>query len=277
MTGYNYGGYFPTVLPLQAQNAGFYDAFVSVLNATGSSLVFSTYLGGSFDEVGRGISLDPSGNAYVTGGTFSLDFPTTSGSYQPSYGGGPYDAFVTKISLVPSPSLTISPSSYKFGNQVIGTTSAPQTTTLTNVGAAGLMVTGVVASGDFAETDTCVSSSPIAANGTCSVSVTFTPTATGTRTGSLTITDNATIRPQTVTLTGTGVGAVASLSPTSLSFGNQVDSTSERGADGYAIEHGQRHAQRHERDHRRDEQQRLYSDQQLRRRAWRRAPVAPSA
>jgi hypothetical protein len=225
VTGYNYGGDFPTVLPLQAQNAGFYDAFVSVADATGSSLAFSTYLGGSLDEEGLGISLDPSANAYVTGGTFSLDFPITSGSYQPSYGGGPYDAFVAKVSLVPSPSLSISPSSYTFGNQVIGTTSAPQTATLTNVGAAGLMVTDVVASGDFAETNTCVASSPIAANGTCSVSVTFTPTATGTRTGSLAITDNATIRPQTVTLTGTGVGAAASLSPITLSFGNQVDST----------------------------------------------------
>jgi hypothetical protein len=225
VTGYNYGGDFPTVLPLQAQNAGFYDAFISVLDATGNSLAFSTYFGGSLDEVGRGISLDPSGNAYVTGATFSLDFPITSGSFQPSYGGGPYDAFVSKVSLVPSPSLSISPSSYTFGDQVIGTTSAPQTATVTNVGAAGLMVTDVVASGDYAETDTCVSSSPIAANGTCSVSVTFTPTAAGTRTGSLTITDNATIRPQTVTLSGTGVGAAASLSPTTLSFGNQVDST----------------------------------------------------
>jgi hypothetical protein len=225
VTGYNYGGDFPTVLPLQAQNAGFYDAFISVLDATGSSLAFSTYFGGSLDEEGHGIALDPSGNAYVTGGTFSLDFPITSGSFQPSYGGGPYDAFVAMVSLVPSPSLSILPSSYKFANQVIGTTSAPQTATLTNVGAAGLVVTDVVASGDFAESDTCVSSSPIPANGTCSVSVTFTPTAPGTRSGALTITDNATIRPQTVILTGTGVGAVASLSPTTLSFGNQVDST----------------------------------------------------
>ncbi|MGO8734679.1 MAG: choice-of-anchor D domain-containing protein [Terriglobia bacterium] len=225
VTGYNYGGYFPTALPLQAQNAGFYNAFVSVLNATGSSLVFSTYLGGSSDDFGRGISLDPSGSAYVTGATFSLDFPTTSGSYQPAYEGGPYDAFVTKMSLVPSPSLLISPSSYKFANQAVGVTSSPQTATLTNVGAAGLVVTGVVASGDFAETGTCISSSPIAANGACTGSVTFTPTAIGARTGALTITDNANIRPQTVTLTGMGMGAATSLSPTILSFGNQADST----------------------------------------------------
>jgi hypothetical protein len=225
VTGYNYGGAFPTVCPLQAQNAGFYDAFISVLNATGSSLAFSTYLGGSLDEEGYGIALDPSGNAYVTGGTFSLDFPITPGSYQPSYAGGPYDAFVAEVSLVPSPCLSISPPSYQFGNQAVGTPSAPQTATLTNTGAPGMTVTSVVASGDFAETDTCVSSSPIAANGTCSVSVTFTPTAPGTRNGALTITDNATLRPQTVPLTGTGVGPAASLSPASLSFVDQADGT----------------------------------------------------
>ena len=138
MTGYNYGGDFPTANPVQAQNAGFYDAFVSVLNPTGSSLDFSTYLGGSLDEFGRGISLDPSGNAYVTGATFSLDFPTTSGSYQPSYGGGPYDAFVTKFSLAPAPVVALSPSSYDFGNQVVGTTSSPEPITLTNTGNATL-------------------------------------------------------------------------------------------------------------------------------------------
>jgi hypothetical protein len=204
VTGYNYGGDFPTVSPTQAQNAGFYDAFVSILNSTGSALIFSTYLGGASDDFGRGISLDPSGNAYVTGGTFSLDFPTTSGSYQPSYGGGPYDVFVAKVSLAPSPSVSISPSAFKFGNQLVGTTSAPQTATLTNTGAAELMVTDVIASGDFAESDTCVSSSPIAASGSCSVSVTFTPTTGGTKTGALTVTDNGVGSPQSVALTGAG-------------------------------------------------------------------------
>ena len=227
VTGYNYGGYFPTANPLQAQNAGFYDAFVSVLDPTGSSLIFSTYLGGTYDDFGRGISLDPSGDAYVTGATFSLDFPTTSGSFQPSYGGGPYDAFVTKFSLVLSPSLTLSQSSCEFGNQLIGTTSAPQAITLTNTGAAGLMVTEVVASGDFVETNTCLSSSPIAANGACSVSVAFTPTAAGTRTGSLTITDNASPATRTASLSGTGVAApVVSLYPTSLTFPAQPVGTS---------------------------------------------------
>jgi hypothetical protein len=73
------------------------DAFVTKLNPTGSALVYSTYLGGNGAEFGRGIAVDASGNAYVTGSTASLNFPTIPGAFQPILGGGPYDAFVTKL------------------------------------------------------------------------------------------------------------------------------------------------------------------------------------
>ena len=229
VTGYNYGGGFPTVSPTQAKNAGFYDAFVSMLNASGSSLVFSTYLGGSLDEVGRGISLDPSGNAYVTGGTFSLDFPITSGSYQPTYGGGPYDAFVTKFSLTPGPFVALSPSSYNFGNQAVGTTSSAAPITLTNTGNATLNITSVTIagtnSGDFTQTNNC--GPTVAAGASCTLSVTFTPTVVGAETGVVTITDNASPATQTVSLTGTGVATqMVSLSPASLTFPAQLVGTS---------------------------------------------------
>jgi len=59
-------------------------------------LVYSTYLGGSDLDYGLGIAVDSSGNAYITGGTESLNFPTRN-PLQPDYGGGSYDAFVTKI------------------------------------------------------------------------------------------------------------------------------------------------------------------------------------
>lgn len=80
------------------------DAFVTKLNAEGSALVYSTYLGGSDSDSGAGIAVDAAGNAYVTGTTESTDFPTTLGAFQPIFGGGsisgrskPSDAFVTKI------------------------------------------------------------------------------------------------------------------------------------------------------------------------------------
>ena len=71
-------------------------AFVAELNATGSALLYSTFLGGSVGETGWGIALDLSGDAYVTGATASTDFPTTPGAYQTSLTDGT-DTFVAKL------------------------------------------------------------------------------------------------------------------------------------------------------------------------------------
>ncbi|MCW3096153.1 MAG: hypothetical protein JWL77_1771 [Chthonomonadaceae bacterium] len=77
-------------------------AFVTRLNSTGSSLVYSTFLGGSgkYGDAAYGIAVDPAGSAYVVGTTFSVDFPTTPGAFQQratvtAYGVG--GAFVTKL------------------------------------------------------------------------------------------------------------------------------------------------------------------------------------
>lgn len=70
------------------------DAFVAELNPTATTLMFSTYLGGSLDDVATAIALDPSGNIYVGGFTLSTDFPVTSGAYQTKWGGiDPQDEF----------------------------------------------------------------------------------------------------------------------------------------------------------------------------------------
>jgi hypothetical protein len=73
------------------------DVFVTKLNPTGNGLVYSTYLGGSAGDGGSGIAIDSAGNAYLTGNAPSTDFPTTAGAFQPTFGGGPGDAFVTKL------------------------------------------------------------------------------------------------------------------------------------------------------------------------------------
>src|SRR4030067_1099367 len=87
---------FPTASPIQASKAGGRDAFVAKINASGSALLYSTYLGGSGYDVGWGITADSSGNAYIAGETESTNFPTAS-PIQASNAGG-YDAFVAKIS-----------------------------------------------------------------------------------------------------------------------------------------------------------------------------------
>src|SRR5437773_487076 len=92
---------FPTVNPLQAAYGGDGDAFVSKLDAAGSALLSSTYLGGSGADAGYGIAVDTLGNAYVTGETRSTDFPTTPGAIQTTYSGGCVNGvvatFVTKL------------------------------------------------------------------------------------------------------------------------------------------------------------------------------------
>jgi uncharacterized repeat protein (TIGR01451 family) len=92
---------FPTVNAIQsAYGGGLGDAFVSKLSPTGSSLVYSTFLGGNLTDMGRGIALDSSANAYVTGMTSSFQFPV-SNPFQGTNGGGINnhdDAFVAKIS-----------------------------------------------------------------------------------------------------------------------------------------------------------------------------------
>jgi Beta-propeller repeat len=74
------------------------DAFVVKLNPNGSTLLYGTYLGGNLSDIGLGIAVDGFGNAHVTGGTFSPNFPTTAGAVQPAAtAGGSREAFVTKL------------------------------------------------------------------------------------------------------------------------------------------------------------------------------------
>ena len=101
VTGYTVSTDFPTANALQPANGGNLDAFVAKLNAAGSTLVYSSYLGGSGDEFGFGIAVDGSGNAYLTGRTGSTDFPTAN-ALQPANAGGYSDVFVAKLNTAGS-------------------------------------------------------------------------------------------------------------------------------------------------------------------------------
>ena len=91
---------FPTKNAFQIANAGRNDAFITALNSSGNGLIYSSYLGGSLDDFGFGIAVDSVGNAYVTGTTFSSDFPIVN-AFQPTLAGSG-DAFVAKINATPS-------------------------------------------------------------------------------------------------------------------------------------------------------------------------------
>lgn len=87
-------GAFQTVFG--SSSSSYADAFVTKMNPTGTSLIYSTYIGGISAEIGSDIYIDPFGAAYVGGASYSLDYPVTSGSYQ-SIKDGLWDVVVTKL------------------------------------------------------------------------------------------------------------------------------------------------------------------------------------
>jgi hypothetical protein len=100
ITGFTESSDFPTTPGAYQSTFGgaAHDVFVTKLNASGTALVYSTFLGGNSNEDGSSIATDISGNAFITGWTGSTNFPTTSGAFQTHYGGSSvFDAFVTKL------------------------------------------------------------------------------------------------------------------------------------------------------------------------------------
>ena len=79
-------------------NGGIYDAFISVLNSNGSDLLYSTFLGGSVYDIASAIATDVNGHIFVTGYTFSPEYPTTPGGFDQTYN-DMWDVFVTKLEV----------------------------------------------------------------------------------------------------------------------------------------------------------------------------------
>ncbi|MFC1558801.1 SBBP repeat-containing protein, partial [candidate division KSB1 bacterium] len=80
-------------------NGGEYDIGLFKLTASGNSLLYSTYIGGSNREIAYGFEIDNNNNAYITGHTKSSNFPVTSGAYDENYAGSLTDGFVTKFAM----------------------------------------------------------------------------------------------------------------------------------------------------------------------------------
>jgi hypothetical protein len=136
---------FPTTAgAFDRSHGGKYDAFVTKLNAAGSALAYSTYLGGSSFDISDAIALDGAGSAYLTGRTVSSNFPTTAGAFDRSYNGGKYgDAFVTKLNAAGS---ALAYSSF------LGGSSLDEGSGIAVDGAGSAYVSGVTDSTDFPTT-----------------------------------------------------------------------------------------------------------------------------
>jgi trimeric autotransporter adhesin len=133
----------------------------------------------------------------------------------------------------PSPAATVNSTTLAFGNQVVQTSSATMTATLTNSGTANLVLSSVTLGGanpgDFTRSGTCAAAMSLAPAQACTVSAVFRPTAVGARSATVTIGHNASPATSTLSLTGTGMSAptpAAGLTQTTVGFGNQVVGTS---------------------------------------------------
>jgi hypothetical protein len=102
VTGYTISSRFPTANAVQGSYVGLQDAFVTEVNAAGSGLVFSTYLGGSAFNEGDGVAVDGAGVAHVTGSTGSPDFPTAAAAQGSNNDPGPNGANAFVAAVVPS-------------------------------------------------------------------------------------------------------------------------------------------------------------------------------
>ncbi len=197
---------------------------IDEIDPSASSELFSTYLGGDNGTNYADMALDSNVSIYVTGQTYSQDFPVLQSAFQ-STSGGQNDVFIAKISQVAAPAFTVSPSLVQFSTRNVGTTSTPRTAVLRNMGTAALNIATKTLTGDFAENDDCGSSVPPA--GVCTFTVTFTPTAPGSRFGTILFGDDAAGSPHFINLVGQGSSPIVVLSPTSLTFASApVNSTS---------------------------------------------------
>ena len=119
VTGYTESLNFPvTAGAFQTTQPGVDNAFVTKLNPSGTALVYSTYLGGNHYDVGNGIAVDASGDAYVTGYTGSANFPTTAGAFQTTNNAanGSPNGFVAKLNPAASGTASLVYSTYLGGS-----------------------------------------------------------------------------------------------------------------------------------------------------------------
>ena len=210
--------------PVTINNTGSATLTLGTVSTTGTSA-------GEFSPSSNcsGVSLAP-GSGCTINVTFTPAALTTRSatlSIPSNAAGSPHGVALSGTgTAAPTPAVALSPTSLAFGNQTTGTTSAAKTIALTNSGNAGLAITSIAASGvGFSASHNCpMSPATLAANASCTISVTFAPAAVAAYTGSVAIASAAAGSPHSVGLAGSGVAPtptapVATLSPTAVDFG----------------------------------------------------------
>lgn len=157
ITGVTLSSDFATANALQPTLHGNRDAFVTKLNAAGSALVYSTFLGGANYEYGYGIAVDGAGQAFVVGETHSADFPVTQGAFQQVSGypaGGYSNGFIAKLDAAGSSLIYSSYLGGRCTDCVSGSASVGDGATAVSVDLAGYAyVGGYVTSLNFPQID----------------------------------------------------------------------------------------------------------------------------
>ncbi len=169
------------------------------------------------DDCGSSLAAGASCTITVTfapkaGGTF---LPWVNVSYKGAVG-SPQKIALVGTGVTP-PKVTLLPAKLKFATQLVGTSSSPQTATLTNTGDQSVAISSISITGAVSQTNNCPSS--LGVGGSCQIQIVFRPSAGGTASGKLTVNDNAQHNVQTVGLSGAGTAIV--FSPESVNFGDQ--------------------------------------------------------
>jgi hypothetical protein len=197
------------------------------LGATMSLRVVATFADNSTANVTESTNMfytsaDPTvATADTSGAVSAVGAGSTSLDVKYASGGGSLEV-VVPVTVLP-PIILTAPSTLAFSFVTVGSSSVAQTASVTNSANFPISFLGVSATGDFGETDDCVSGSPIAPNNSCSVHVTFSPTLGGPRAGSISLVNNAQVVATNLGLSGIGIVPVTlKISPKVLNFGGET-------------------------------------------------------
>jgi hypothetical protein len=193
-------------------------AMIGIRNIGSGPLVVSATatITGDFSQTNNCSSLPAAQECFFTITFTPTVGGTRTGALTITYNGPGSPVVVPLTGTATAPGVSLSKSTLTFPLQATGTTSASQPVVLTSNGQVSLTITSITTTGDFAESNGCLTT--MAVSQSCTINVTFTPTGAGTRNGTLVIADSAPGAPHVVTLTGTATGPVIGLSPNPLKF-----------------------------------------------------------